>query len=145
MDIINLLINDHRTVSKLLAKGEETTERAVKSRTEILSQIKEELKAHEKVEETLLYPLLKEYGVTRPLSFESYEEHRIVDDVIAKLEGDDPSSETWTAKFILLRELINHHVKEEEGNLFPKTKKLISKDELKTMGEEMLRMKQAVA
>jgi hemerythrin superfamily protein len=143
MDIVTLLINDHRTVSKLLAKGEETTERAIKSRTQILSQIKEELKAHEKVEETLLYPLLKEYDTTRPLSFESYEEHRIVDDMIAKLETDDPGSETWAAKFILLRELINHHVKEEEGSLFPKTKKLIDKDKLQTMGEEMLRMKQA--
>lgn len=134
---IELLKEDHRKVKKLLEQGDDTTENAVKTRTEVLEKIKSEMQIHETIEEEIFYPALKEHSKTKDLTLEAYEEHHVVDTIMAELEGVEPSDETWMAKFAVMKENLEHHITEEEDELFPKTEQVLDKDELEQLGDRM--------
>jgi hemerythrin superfamily protein len=87
MDAMSLLKDDHRKFKKLLAELESTTERGVKTREELFTKVKQELVVHEAIEEEIFYPALKEHPKTREIALEGYEEHHVVDTVIAEIEG----------------------------------------------------------
>lgn len=142
MDILTLLKKDHKKVGALLKKADKTKPQAIKRREELFKQIKEELKVHTKVEEIIFYPPLKEYKATHDLIFEAYEEHGLVDVVIAQMEKVAYDSDQWTAKMTVLKELVEHHVDDEEDELFPKVRKVLKKAVLENMGKEMKRLKQ---
>jgi hemerythrin superfamily protein len=79
MDAIQLLIEDHRKVKKLLDELESTTERGIKTRTELFAKIKQELTVHEIIEEEIFYPELKAHPKAKDIVLEGYEEHHVVD------------------------------------------------------------------
>lgn len=141
MTLFEVLIEDHRKVAKLLEESNETTERALKTRQELLGKIKKELDLHTTIEEKFLYPLLKDFEETKDLTLESYQEHHVVKMLISELEKTPPESETWGAKLTVLKENVEHHVKEEEGSLFPKAKKVLTKDQIDRIGNVMLEFK----
>ena len=87
MDAMSLLKDDHQKVKKLLAELESTTERGVKTREELFILVKEELVVHEAIEEEIFYPALKEHPKTKEIALEGYEEHHVVDTVMAEIEG----------------------------------------------------------
>jgi hemerythrin superfamily protein len=142
MDPIALLKADHRKVEELFKKLEETTERAVKTRTELFEKLKMELTVHALAEEAVLYPENKEIESTRELGFEAVEEHHVVKILLAELSELSPDTEEWTAKLSVLKENVEHHVKEEEGEIFPKTKKALSAEELDEMGTRLFEEKE---
>ena len=86
MNAITLLKEDHKRIKRMLAEGEETTERAEKTRTELFERLKETMLAHESMEEQVLYPALKEHPKAKDLTLEAYEEHHVVDLVFEELE-----------------------------------------------------------
>ena len=137
MDAIKLLKEDHEKVKKLLSEGDDTTERAEKTRSELLSKIKEEMTVHEAIEEEIFYPALKQHEKAKEVVLEGYEEHHVVDEILAELEGTDVSDEKWGAKFSVMKENIEHHIEEEEGDMFPKARDIFSPSELETLGERM--------
>lgn len=140
MNAIDLLKKDHENVKQLLARFTETTERAVKSRTELLEKIGREVEAHTKVEEEIFYPAFRDAvgkAEERELYFEAVEEHHVVDLVLAELRQCDPGTETYSAKAKVLQELINHHAEEEEKEMFPLARKHLGKDELADLGQAM--------
>lgn len=99
------------------------------------------LVVHTKLEEELVYPLLEESDdeEDEDLKLEAEEEHRVVDFVITEMKGMDESDEKFDAKFKVLSELVKHHIKEEEEEMFPSLRELdIDFDELK---EKMLDLK----
>ena len=143
MDALALLKEDHEKVKKLLAEGETTTERGVKTRAQLFDRLKSELEIHERIEEEVLYPALKEHPKARELALEGYEEHHVVDEILAELEQTDPSDEQWGAKFKVAKENLEHHIEEEETEMFPKARQAFSRDELEQMGARMMEIRQA--
>ena len=147
MDAIALLEADHRKVEKLLNQLDETTERAVKTREDLFSSLRNELVAHEMVEEEIFYPALKEHPRARDIVLEGYEEHHVVNKIMAELAEVSFDDETWSAKFSVMKENLEHHIEEEEGDMFKKARQVLDKVELATLGAAMSdrRRRQAVA
>ena len=137
MDAIGLLKQDHRKVKKLLAELESTTERAVKTREELFTKVKQELVVHEAIEEEIFYPALKEHPKTKEIALEGYEEHHVVDTVMAEIEGVAYDDEKWGAKFTVMKENLEHHIEEEEGEMFKQARQVFDQDELAQLGESM--------
>ena len=146
MDALTLLREDHQKVKKLMGELEKTTERGVKTREELFTQLVNELTVHEKIEEQIFYPRVKEQATTKKVEemiAESYEEHHFVDTVKAELHDTPFDAEEWAAKFKVMKENVEHHAfEEEEEKLFPKVLKIFTKDELDEMGTEMEELKQ---
>jgi hemerythrin-like domain-containing protein len=137
MDAMSLLKEDHRRVTKMLAELESTTERGVKTREELFARVKRELVVHEAIEEEIFYPALKEHPKTKDIALEAYEEHHVVDTVMAEIEGVAYDDETWGAKFKVMKENLEHHIEEEEGEMFKQARQVFDQDELAQLGESM--------
>ena len=141
MDAITLLENDHRRLEDLLKQGEETTENAVKRRRELLQTITAELGVHELIEEKLLYPALKKFPEARDIVLEGFEEHHVADLILKELHEVAKDDEQWGAKFKVLKESIEHHIQEEEGDMFRKARGVMSQEDLAALGREMAQLK----
>jgi hemerythrin superfamily protein len=137
MDAMSLLKEDHRKVKKMLAELESTTERGVKTREELFARVKRELVVHEAIEEEIFYPALKEHPKTKDIALEAYEEHHVVDTVMAEIAGVAYDDETWGAKFKVMKENLEHHIEEEEGEMFKQARQVFDQDELAQLGESM--------
>ena len=140
MDAIQLLKADHQKVKALLAELSETTARAVKKRADLLAEISLNLKAHTQIEEEIFYPAFKQAGEKEEakMYFEAMEEHRAAGElVLPDLLNTDTGSEKFSGRAKVLKELVEHHVKEEEEEMFKEAKKLFSKDELNDLGARM--------
>ena len=143
MDAIALLEADHQKVKQLLTELESTTERGVKRRAELFATIKGELTLHEIVEEEIFYPELKAHPKAEDIVLEGYEEHHVVDVLMGELEALDVSDETWGAKAVVMKENIEHHIEEEEGEMFSKARQVFDDSELKDLGQRMEARKQS--
>jgi hypothetical protein len=141
MNALTLLKDDHDRVKKMLADGEETTERAEVGRKELFAKLKEEMLIHERIEEEIFYPALKQHPKAKDIVLEGFEEHHVVDEIMGELEATDVTDDTWGAKFKVMKENIEHHIEEEEGEMFDKARSVFSADELETLGERMLELK----
>jgi hemerythrin-like domain-containing protein len=142
MDALSLLKEDHDKVKKLLKDLDSTTERGVKTREQLFNKIKQELEIHEAIEEEIFYPALKDHPKTKELTLEAYEEHHVVDLVMAEIEAIPFDQETWGAKFTVMKENVEHHIEEEEGEMFKQAKQVFDEDELSQLGESMAKRKQ---
>jgi len=143
MEAIALLKADHDKVKKLLTELESTTERAIKTRTELFDTIRTELSVHEIIEEEIFYPALKDHPRARDIVLEGYQEHHVVDTLMGEL-GDLPvDDETWGAKAKVMQESIEHHIEEEEGEMFVKARQVFDRTELVELGERMAERKAA--
>ncbi len=140
-DPIALLESDHRRFEDLLKQGEETTERAVKGRTALLDTLTAALNVHELIEEKVLYPALKPHAETRDIVLEGFEEHHVADVIVKELHGLAADNERWGAKFKVLQESLEHHIKEEEGNMFPNARRVLSREDLQALGARMRALK----
>lgn len=137
MNAFSLLKSDHEKVAGILDRLEATTERALKTREDLFAQLKTELDIHAHIEETILYPVLEKAEESRDITLEAYEEHRLVKQLLGELEAAAKDDEQWTAKFTVLKENIEHHVEEEEGEMFKKARKVLSEDEIETLGTRL--------
>jgi hemerythrin superfamily protein len=146
MDALNLLEQDHQKVKKLMSEIEKTTERGVKTREQLFSKLVTELTVHERIEEEIFYPAVKERATSKQLEElvnESYEEHHFVDIVKAEIENTPFDSEQWAAKFKVMMENVEHHAfEEEEGKMFPRVRRAFKKDELEDLGVKMEELKE---
>jgi hemerythrin-like domain-containing protein len=143
MDALSLLKDDHRKVKKLLAELERTTERGVKARTQLFATIKGELSVHETIEEAIFYPELKGHPNAKDIVLEGFEEHHVVDLLMSELEAMDVDDENWGAKAIVMKENIEHHIEEEEGEMFKAARQVFDRDELEDLGRRMEQRKRS--
>ncbi|MEA2621018.1 MAG: hypothetical protein QOC97_1791 [Chloroflexota bacterium] len=143
MDAITMLEQDHVRVKELLAELETTTERGVKTRGELFAKIKGELTVHEIIEEEIFYPELKAHPKAKDIVLEGYQEHHVVDLLMGELEALDVSDETWGAKATVMKENIEHHIEEEEGEMFKSARQVFDRAELLDLGERMERRKRS--
>ena len=143
MDAITMLKTDHDKVKRLLSELETTTQRGVKTREELFATIKGELSVHETIEEEIFYPALKSHPKAKDIVLEGYEEHHVVDMVMAELEGLDVSDETWGAKAMVMKENVEHHIEEEEGEMFKQARQVFDRRELDELGARMAERKRS--
>ena len=137
MNAFALLKEDHKKVAGILEKIDATTERGVKTREELFTQLKTELDIHAEIEETIFYPALEKHDETRDITLEGIEEHRIVKELLAELDAMAKDDEVWTAKMTVLKENVEHHVEEEENEMFPKARKALTEEEIETLGTRL--------
>lgn len=144
MDAIQLLKDDHQTVKGLLEELADTTPRAVKRRATLLREIKVNLDAHTHIEEEIFYPAYRDAGSKEQVKmyFEALEEHRAAQElVLPDLLNTEPDSEQFSGRAKVLKELIEHHVEEEEKDMFKQAKQLLDKADLQELGEAMAQRK----
>ncbi|HET9671577.1 MAG TPA: hemerythrin domain-containing protein [Actinomycetota bacterium] len=142
MDAIRMLKDDHEKMKKLLTELEGTTERGTTTRERLFAKVKEELTVHEAIEEEIFYPALKEHPKAKEIVLEAYEEHGVVDMVMTEIESLAFDDETWGAKFKVMKENIEHHIDEEEQEMFKQARDVFTKDELEQLGQRMTARKE---
>ena len=139
-DACDLLDADHRTVKKMFKEYEELTNsrgRTVgQKKMDLARQICQELTVHAQIEEEIFYPALRRAIKDTDLLAEAEVEHQTVKDLIAQIEGVEAADEMFDAKVTVLGEYVEHHVKEERGEIFPKAR-AAKKLDLMAMREEL--------
>ena len=139
MDAFSLLKTDHRNVEELFSQLESARGQA---KVRVFEQIKAELELHTHIEETIFYPALEKPKQTHELTMEAYEEHAVVKKLLQEMSRARNPNEEWEAKAKVLQENVEHHVEEEENELFPKAQAALSQEDLETLGEQMESEKQ---
>src|SRR5437868_428211 len=132
MNAIDLLESQHRDVEDLFSEIEEA--KNADAKTELFEQLADSLATHAAIEEHHFYPAVRAKR-TEDILLESLEEHLGIKRILADLMKTDASDETFDAKIKVLKEQVEHHVEEEEGELFPKVKKLLSAEELDALAQ----------
>jgi hemerythrin-like domain-containing protein len=138
MDVLTFLKDEHDE-AKAIFKKLEDAEGASASR--LWEQLRNMLQLHEEMEETLLYPQLKKEEAAKDLILESYQEHHVMDVLQDEISQLKPSAEAWQPKIKVLQENTEHHIEEEEKELFPKVRKIWDADRRATVGGQMQDMK----
>jgi hypothetical protein len=133
MDAFELLKNDHEKVSQLFKQIESATG---DSKRALFTRLKTELDLHAHVEETIFYPALENKEPARDITLEAYEEHQVVKNLLAEL-ATGSTDEEWDAKLTVLKENVEHHVEEEEGEMFSKARDVLSDEQIEAFGTEM--------
>ncbi len=135
VDAVILLKSQHREVEALFKEIEAAGEKATKKKEKLFATIREKLTMHTKIEERIFYPAAEE--ADEDLILEAHEEHDNVKAMLRKLDRTKGNDETFDAKIKVLKELVRHHVKEEEEELFPKCVRVLGSVELEELGAKM--------
>ncbi len=135
MSAIDLLESQHREVAKLFKQIEKTSSGEEKIR--LFEEIADKLAIHAAIEEHHFYPAVKAKR-TEDILLEAVEEHLVIKRSLADLLQLEVGDEHFDAKITVLKEEVEHHVGEEEKDLFPKVKKILSKQELDALEQEMV-------
>jgi hemerythrin-like domain-containing protein len=135
MDAFQLLKEDHRKVEQLFSELESATGKA---KLDVFKQIKTELELHTHIEEKIFYPALEEPEETHDLALEAYEEHAVVKTLLKELGRARTANDEWEAQAKVLQENVEHHVEEEENELFKKADSALSEEELEDLTERMI-------
>ena len=142
MHALTLLKKDHKTVEALFKQFEKLGEGSASKKKQLVQQIIKELAVHASVEEQIFYPAVrKAVKKAEDDILEALEEHHIVKWVLSELDGMTPDAERFDAKVTVLIENVRHHVKEEEGELFPEVKKKMAARDLESIGALMEKAK----
>ena len=142
MDAFTLLKNDHAEASDVLKQLEATNEDAAAERQQLFNKLKTALDIHAHIEETIFYPVLKQEAETRDITLEAYDEHKEIKDLLKQLSGTEPTGNAWDNLVNDLKRTIEHHVKEEETEMFPKAQDVLSQQQINDLGTRMQQEKQ---
>lgn len=143
MDAITLLKQDHDEVKRLLKQATEMGDGQREQKRKLVERIIREMLVHERIEEDIFYPAYKKAAGEKgkELIAEAKEEHHVVDNIMDELEGVDLDAQEFDAKLKVMKENVEHHIKEEEDEMFPKARELL-KDQLEQLGTDMSELKQ---
>jgi hemerythrin superfamily protein len=134
--IFTRLEADHDEIRELLKALAATSTRAAKQRARLFGQLKLLVTAHARAEEAVLYEALKRKKPTRAEALEGYEEHHLADILFLEMSRAAPTDDRWTAKSTVLKENLEHHLGEEERELFNDARKLLSQRQAEQLGEK---------
>ena len=142
MDAFTLLKNDHAEAADVLGKLAAADEDAAAERQQLFNKLKTALDIHAHIEETIFYPVLKQEAETRDITLEAYDEHKEIKDLLKQLSGTEPTGNAWDNLVNDLKRTIEHHVKEEETEMFPKAQDVLSQQQINDLGTRMQQEKQ---
>ena len=134
MNAVKMLKQQHQQVAKMFKEFEAA--KSAGPRRKIFEQIADALAVHATIEERHFYPAVKQKQ-TEDILLESVEEHLEIKRVIADLLAMEADDENFEAKVKVLQEDVDHHVEEEQDELFPKVEKLFDEETLEALGEDM--------
>jgi len=137
-DAVSILKEDHQKLRGLFQRFESADE---SGKEEIFKEIFRELEIHTKIEEEIFYPAMRK--VESDMIAESLEEHNIVDFILGGMKKVKSSDESYEAKFTTLKENVEHHMEEEEGEMFPKAEQSLG-GQLAELGQKMMERKEAL-
>jgi len=146
VDALKVLKQDHQKVKTLFGEVEGLGDRASAQRKKLFQKIDQELTVHAKIEETIFYPEFRRHaqdGEERDEVLEAYEEHNVVDTLMGELSSLSVEDETWGAKAKVMQENLEHHIEEEETELFAKARQVFDEAELEDMGRRMAERKES--
>jgi len=135
MNALELLKEDHQRVQELFDRVKETENE--RQHKQLYKKIKLELETHTYIEEKALYPILKKHEEFRETVLEALEEHLQVKTLLRAIDRLSEGNERFDAKLKVLIDDVEHHVEEEEGELFPKVEAQFSEEDLEEMGMEL--------
>ncbi len=133
--IYEALKKDHEVVKQVLQKMEATSNKALKERRRLVNLLKKELLAHAHAEEHIFYAELERHRESRTPALEAEEEHHVAEQLLLDLEKTDPQDERWLAKVKVLKDILEHHIQEEEQLLFAQAQQLIDQDQARVLNQ----------
>jgi hemerythrin-like domain-containing protein len=144
VDAIELLKEDHKMVKKLFKSFEETSKSEQEEKRTIVERITSALEVHATIEEEIFYPAVKKARAqeTKDEVLEAYEEHQQIKAMLGALKGLSPDDESYDMKVKVLKEDVEHHVKEEQGEMFPDARKFLRQERLQQLAEKMSERKE---
>ncbi len=142
MDILELIAADHRTVDTLFAEIESAED--IETLYEICNQLYEELSFHTEAEDAVFYPALQAFEAVDALLREAEDEHVEIKDLLEEIKTLSPSSPQFRAKITDLKAAVQHHVEEEESQLFTIARELMSQEDLEVLSDEFEGVKNEV-
>jgi iron-sulfur cluster repair protein YtfE (RIC family) len=141
MSILKLIAEDHEKVRGIFQKMKDTTDRAEKTRTDLLEKLKKELEPHMEAEEKLFYPWVREHADAEDEVLEGLEEHHVTRRSLKELESLAVNSEKWKPRMTVLFELVDHHAEEEEDEIFKHARKHLNDEESEKLAEKFKEIK----
>jgi hemerythrin superfamily protein len=141
VNALALIKADHDRMKDLLEEALDADE--PRERVDLLHKIRAELMAHEQMEEDVFYPALRSSAQAKDIVLEGYEEHHVIDLILDELLDTPEESDEWKAKLKVLQENIEHHIEEEEGEMFQKARQAIDDEMLEHLGAMMAASKEA--
>jgi hemerythrin superfamily protein len=135
MDALEVLKQDHQKVKGLFQEIRQATDEA--KRKELFDKIDMELEIHAHIEETVFYPAIEKHEEIKGMVAEALEEHKKAKTLLDELEELGADNHDFGSKFQLLMEAVEHHVEEEEREMFPKIRELFEEDGLEQLGQEL--------
>lgn len=144
LDPIAMLTEDHENVKQLFEQFEGMTDRAKVSKKKLADQICLELTKHTTIEEEIFYPAVRAAIKDDDMMDEAIVEHASAKDLIAQILEMDPGDDLYDAKVKVLKEMIEHHVEEEEQEMFAKAREAEGKLNMQELAQQMAQRKQEV-
>lgn len=143
-DALTLLMEDHKAVDKIFKQFEKLKKGGGgdAEKAELVRSVCASLTVHATIEEDLFYPTMYDAADAEDLLHEAEVEHATIKDLVSQLEEMEPTDELFDATVLVLAEYVRHHVKEEEGEIFPKAKK--AKVDLDALGERLMERKRSL-
>ena len=135
MDALELLKQDHQAVKDLFGQLDDTED--TKQRKRLFDQIDTQLNIHAHIEETVFYPEMQKIDELKDMVEEALEEHQEVKTLLEEIEGLDPEAEQFSASLEELMENVEHHVAEEEDEMFPKVRERCDQATLDRLGDQL--------
>ena len=137
MNVFEILGDDHEKVKGLLERLEETTERAVKTRESLFARVNDDLTVHARIEESLFYPVLEDREETRAITLKAYETHGVIKNLLSELSAISVETPDWTAKLKVLKDTVEQHVEDEEGEMFKGARQALTKKEIDSLTDQI--------
>ena len=133
MDVLKEVKNEHNELKSLISKIEKSKD--LKKKRDLFEEFYSYLKAHHDAEEKVIFPKVKDNAnkTEKDTVLEMIEEHHLGGYQLSLLERTSIENDTWDAKFSVLKEVVTHHIDEEESDFLPIAKKVLSKDDLTNM------------
>ena len=142
MNAIELLKQDHQEAAGMMDELETADKGSMNITRDTFRQLKEALTLHTQIEEQVFYPALEQHEETQDMVSEAHSEHNEVKEMLAEMTALNPGSDEFMDKLTELRDSIEHHVEEEENEMFPKAERVLGESRLREMGRQMEQMKQ---
>jgi hemerythrin-like domain-containing protein len=142
MDAITLLTNDHDEIKQVLKQIRETNEDETRERRDLFEKARRLLTVHEVIEEEIFYPTLEQHPKAKDMVLEGFEEHDVVNHIMGELEGMPYDDEHWGPTAKVMTENVEHHIGDEEKEMFPKARQVFDEQELEQLGKAMAERKQ---
>lgn len=137
MDAMEMLIRDHREVMEIFKEVELAHKNKDRTLDDIFDKLLQKLEMHMNIEETMFYPNIVSKKETRDITLEGIEEHHVVKTILKELNLDPKITDEWKAKLKVCRENVEHHINEEETEMFPDVPKVLSKERLDQIANQL--------